>query len=91
MIEDWGESLNYLTYYAQCRPKQCSHTINSRDSTSFIIATIIALCGGVIAALKIIVPIIVRFLRQRCRPKLDTSLPDGKSRILNTVIIFSLF
>ena len=78
MIEDWGESIDYSAYFTQCQPKQCTYTINSRSSVSFIVAFVIGLFGGVVAVLKLVVPIIVRFLRQQCRPRLGGSSRRGK-------------
>ena len=82
MIEDWGDTIDYAKYYIQCAPKLCSYKIASRSPLSYIISVVLGLCGGVIAALKIIIPFLVRMLRDRCRPAIETNLPTGNFDLL---------
>ncbi|CAF2904302.1 unnamed protein product [Rotaria sp. Silwood2] len=67
MIERWYENVRYVEYYQQCAPEQCSYLLTFRNNALYIVTTIIGLFGGLSVALKIIVPIIVRCIRNRMR------------------------
>ncbi|CAF1034009.1 unnamed protein product [Rotaria sordida] len=69
MIERWYENVRYEEYYQQCAPKQCSYLLTFRNNALYIVTTVIGLFGGLLVALKICVPIIVRWIRNRMRPQ----------------------
>ncbi|CAF1368789.1 unnamed protein product [Rotaria sp. Silwood1] len=69
MIERWYENVRYEEYYQQCAPEQCSYLLPFRNNALYIVTTVIGLFGGLSVALKIIVPIIVRWIRNRMRPQ----------------------
>ncbi|UJR11653.1 hypothetical protein I4U23_015834 [Adineta vaga] len=69
MLEKWGDEIQYDRYYEQCAPISCTYTITKRNDLSYILTFLIALFGGVSIALKILVSSIVRWIRNRSRPK----------------------
>jgi hypothetical protein len=80
MLENWGETIDYDKYYEQCAPKRCSYTFTSRNSALYILTTVVGILGGVTAVLKFVVPLVVGFIRERMRPKLNTGRHSRKSK-----------
>ncbi|CAF4129948.1 unnamed protein product, partial [Adineta steineri] len=68
MTEAWNEKISYEKYYEKCAPEQCTYTYTSRNNPVQTITTLIGLFGGLSVALKIIVSIIIRWIRNRMRP-----------------------
>ncbi|CAF1538112.1 unnamed protein product [Adineta ricciae] len=73
MLEKWGEEINYDGYYDQCAPISCIYTTTKHNAVSYMITFLMALFGGVSITLKILVSFIVRWIRNRSRPNLNTS------------------
>ncbi|CAF1297121.1 unnamed protein product, partial [Rotaria sp. Silwood1] len=71
MLEQWGDNIQYSQYYQQCAPESCSYTITSHNDFSYIITLLISLFGGVSMALKLAIPIIVRWIRNLYRPNIN--------------------
>jgi hypothetical protein len=70
MVEQWNSSLMYDSYYNECQPAQCSYTYVTKNDIIYIVTTLIGLVGGLITALKLVVPRLVKLfvhyiLRQR--------------------------
>jgi hypothetical protein len=63
MVENWTWSGVYADYYKQCEPSECSYTLQSRNDAINIVTTLAGLIGGLTAALKFIVPWVVKFVR----------------------------
>ncbi|CAF4031279.1 unnamed protein product, partial [Adineta steineri] len=78
MIETWNENISYEKYYEKCAPEQCTYTYTSRNNPVQIITTLIGLFGGLSVALKIIVSLIVRRIRNRMRPHEETNVVTGQ-------------
>lgn len=81
MIERWGEDIQYSQYYEQCNPKLCSYFVTAHNDALYIFTTMIGLFGGLSVALKIIVPLIVGWIRNRMRPRVQIDNITGKSSI----------
>jgi hypothetical protein len=79
LIETWGQKIEYNPYYEQCAPKLCSYSFTSRSDAVYVFTTIVGLFGGLSVALKIIVPLIVGWIRNRMRPKVETVSTTSKS------------
>ena len=62
MVDQWESSIMYENYYTACQPSQCAYTISKKNDAIYIVATLIGLIGGLITALKLVVPNSVRFL-----------------------------
>ncbi len=63
MADPWEPNITYEHYYATCAPTFCTYLPTERANLLYIITTIIGFCGGLTVALKIIVPILVKFGR----------------------------
>ncbi|CAF4234895.1 unnamed protein product, partial [Adineta steineri] len=64
MIEQWNpsnQSVMYERYFNACRPSECTYTQETKNSIIYIVTTLIGLLGGLITALKLIVPRLVKF------------------------------
>ncbi|CAF1269656.1 unnamed protein product [Adineta ricciae] len=69
-IEDWAQSVNYASHYAQCQPAICKYTIVEKRQPIFIVTNVIGLLGGLTAILEVIVPYLVDFAQKlHCRYK----------------------
>ena len=65
MLETWNWTMMYDKYYAECEPYECRYTIKTRNDIIYIVTTLIGLIGGLVAALKIVVPQLVSFTRRK--------------------------
>jgi hypothetical protein len=63
MIVRWERSITYEHYYATCAPTLCTYVPTERANPIYIITTIIGFYGGLTVALKMIVPVLVKFGR----------------------------
>jgi hypothetical protein len=72
MIEDWNFNVSYDKYYNQCAPASCTYSKTVQRRFLFLLTTLIGLLGGLCAALDVIVPPVVRFIRRR-RPTTDAA------------------
>jgi hypothetical protein len=72
MVEQWNWSINYDYYYAACQPSQCSYTLTAKNDAVYIVTTLIGLIGGLVTALKLIVPPFVQLIRNRSRQTTGT-------------------
>ena len=79
MIETWNESFNYSQYYEQCAPKLCTYFVLSKNDVLYVFTTMIGLFGGLSVALRIIVPLIVTWIRKRMHRRVETDSMTGKS------------
>ena len=61
-IQSWNENISYLSYFNQCHPLKCQYTNESRLVIIYIITTVFGLIGGLNIVLRLITPIIVKFL-----------------------------
>ncbi|CAF3135415.1 unnamed protein product [Rotaria sp. Silwood2] len=77
MIETWYENVHYEDYYQQCAPKQCFFLLTLHNNALYVITTVIGLFGGLSVALKIIVPLIVSWIRNRMRPQVAPTVVTG--------------
>ena len=56
MLETWNWTMMYDKYYAECEPYECRYAIKTRNDIIYIVTTLIGLMGGLVTALKILVP-----------------------------------
>jgi hypothetical protein len=78
MVETWNERIEYDKYYEECAPEQCTYSYTSRNNPFQIVTTLVGLLGGLSVVLKIIIPFIVRWIRNRMRPHAETNTLAGK-------------
>ena len=75
MVNQWKWNINHTNYYDQCRPKECTYTIVARNSWINIVTTMFGLIGGLVTALKIIVPRLVQLVRWLCNKPITAARP----------------
>ena len=80
MVETWNEEMYYDQYFKQCAPKQCTYTYTASQNFLYIVTTIFGLFGGLSVALRIAVPLIVRWIRNRIRRHRQPNTVAGKIR-----------
>ncbi|CAF1306966.1 unnamed protein product [Adineta steineri] len=73
MIENWNLSKKYENYYNECQPIECNYIHEIRHGIVYIITALVGLAGGLITALKIVVPILVKFVRRKKQPQTSTN------------------
>ncbi len=61
-IEKWIKIKNYPFYFGRCSPLFCSYTYSQRFSLLYTITVLFGLQGGLSIVLKLICPLIVRFV-----------------------------
>ncbi|CAF0958367.1 unnamed protein product [Adineta steineri] len=82
MIENWNLSKKYENYYNECEPVECNYIHEPRHGIVYIITALVGLVGGLITALKIVVPILVKFVRRKKQLQTSTNELSIKQRIL---------
>ena len=65
MVEGWSKNISYEKYFTQCAPISCTYSRLERHDFVFVLTKIIGLLGGLILVLRLVVPAIVRFIRNR--------------------------
>ena len=88
MIETWNTHIQYNQYYKQCAPEQCTYTFTSRDNLLHVFTTLVGLFGGLSVVLKIIVPAVVHWIRNRMRSRSGIHNMTGQSLSLVRSTIF---
>jgi hypothetical protein len=78
MVEEWNTPTTYENYYNQCQPIQCTYTYERKNSAIYILTVLIGLMGGLMKVLKLIVPILVKFVRKRRRGRQMPTSEIGK-------------
>ena len=63
MVEDWNWTVEHDKYYDVCKPAECSYTMVTRNSVITIVTTLVGLIGGLVTALRLIVPRLVSAIR----------------------------
>lgn len=62
-IEAWNDNIDYESYYKNCNPAECFYVMTKNLHSSTAITTVSGLAGGLSVVLKILVPLIVKFIR----------------------------
>ncbi len=65
MIEQWNASPIYEKYYNQCQPTRCTYTVKTRNDVIYIVTTLFGIAGGLITALELILPRLVKIIRKK--------------------------
>ena len=65
MVEAWNWSTTHEDYYAACQPDACSYTVIAKNGAVYIVTTLIGLIGGLVTALKLLIPRFVSLIFKR--------------------------
>lgn len=63
-IEDWTETTNYLSYFAQCQPKSCVYTFIEKRELIVLVTSVVGLLGGLTVILRILVPPSIKLIQK---------------------------
>ena len=63
MVEEWHWIIEHDKYYAVCKPAECSYTVVTRNGVITIVTTLVGLIGGLVTALRLMVPRLVSMIR----------------------------
>ena len=66
MVESWTGNISYAEYFQHCRPSSCAYTILRKHGLVYILTTVLGIFGGLSKSLFVLVPLIVRWLKNRC-------------------------
>ena len=84
MIEKWNSSVFYDKYYDECKPTQCTYTVERRNDIINIFTTLFGIAGGLITILKLVVPRLVKIIRKKKEPTTGkTIIEKGKIQVRN--------
>lgn len=81
-IEEVLNKTNYASYYNACAPAYCSYTFSSRFDWIYVGTILLALVGGLSAALRFITPYtidFVLFVSRRRSVRVESSPSEGKT------------
>lgn len=78
MIDTWVDNIDYNGYYEKCAPKLCTYFLITHNNALYVFTTIISLLGGLVVSLRIIVPLIVTWIRNRIYRRVETDHTTGK-------------
>ena len=94
-VEEWINSTNHTSYYARCRPLECTYTLRKRFHIAYMFAIMLGFCGGLSAILEIILPPIVKLImRQMTKRNHTNTITTGKRIVFSTtfeILIYLLF
>ncbi len=86
-VEEWINSTNYTSYYARCKPLECTYTLRKRFHIAYMLAIMLGFCGGLSAILEIILPPIVKLImRQKTKRNHTNTITTGKRIVLSTIL-----
>ncbi|CAF1681952.1 unnamed protein product, partial [Adineta ricciae] len=73
MIEEWNWTHKYENYYNECRPIECKYSYETESGIVYIVTATIGLIGGLLTALKIVVPFCVNVIIRKRRLETERS------------------
>lgn len=85
-IQSWKNQSSYELYFNQCHPLTCQYSYQSKFDVIYVITTIIAFVGGLNTALKLLVPLIIKYVpkiwkKTIHRKRNNVQLNEGTSSI----------
>jgi hypothetical protein len=75
MVEAWSYRLSYDQYFEQCRPMTCTYARVEGGEWLFILTRLVGLLGGLTLLLGILIPWMVRTIRDRKLSRHQPSMP----------------
>ena len=65
LIEQWSSNISFSAYYSQCAPILCTYKLLQYNSFLQILTTLLGVYGGLTVVLRMCVPRVVRWWRNR--------------------------
>ncbi len=81
MVEEWITEEIYEKYFQQCAPASCTYLKKVYPDFLSVLNIVIGLLGGLCSALSLVIPRIVKFIRQRWWPSPANSQSSQTPRI----------
>ncbi|CAF1429312.1 unnamed protein product [Adineta ricciae] len=72
-VEQWLTRISFSQYYAQCAPISCLYSYSKRNDILYVTTTVLGLYGGLTVVLRLIVPRLVKCVRDRRRTPITTA------------------
>ena len=66
MVDRWTNATDFVAYYKQCAPIECTYKVERYNSFTYVISLLIGLYGGLTVALRFMAPWIVKLARRLC-------------------------
>lgn len=66
LVDKWSKRISYPQYFNVCAPTVCTYTYIKRWDPVFILTTFLGIYQGMSTALRILVPILVKFFYRVC-------------------------
>jgi hypothetical protein len=66
-LEDWSSEISFSAYYSECAPILCTYKFTEYNSILQILTTLLGVYGGLTVVLRICIPRIIRWWRNRKR------------------------
>jgi hypothetical protein len=76
MLEVWDPSITHKGYYAACQPAECRYTFTGRNDAIYIVTTLIGLIGGLVTALRLIIPRFINFIKKCLQRRFRNAVND---------------
>jgi hypothetical protein len=73
MIEKWKVSQIFENYYNECKPIQCTYTLETNNDMIYIFTELFGIAGGLIIVLTLIVPRLIKLIREKQRQQQVTT------------------
>ena len=90
LVEDWNRTMRYEDYYVSCQPAACSYTITTTNDAIYIATTLFGLIGGLVTALKFLVPRVVLLVAKRLNRRLRPAIVEVSTRQRVSQYLFNL-
>jgi hypothetical protein len=75
-IQNWTTTQSFSNYFKQCAPILCTYTSIQRNNALYVLTKLLGLYGGVAAALRLCVPVIIGWWRKRKIINSEEPLPS---------------
>lgn len=76
-IEEWKSTISHRDYFRVCTPNICQYTYVQRANYLYIVTVFLAVEGGLTLALRLLVPLIVKFALRCRRQSVSTDNQDS--------------
>jgi len=76
MIEEWNVSVVYERYFNVCQPMRCTHTLETRNDVIYIVTTLFGIGGGLITALKLVLPRLMKLIIYYVKKQRTRLMPE---------------
>jgi hypothetical protein len=76
MIEEWNVSVVYERYFNVCQPMRCTYTLETRNDVIYIVTTLFVIAGGLITALKLVLPRLMKLIIYYVKKQRTRVMPE---------------